>query len=140
VDATNYYIVVKHRNSIPTWSATGQSFSGGILSYNFTTAETQTYGSNMKNVGGKWCIYNGDVNADEFIDGSDVSDCFNDASIGASGYVKTDLTGDDFVDGTDVSIAFNNSSAGVGAFYPTKKKDLPTKIQKAEIKSTKYIK
>ena len=39
-DATNYYIVVKHRNSLQTWSAAGQSFSGGTLSYNFTTAQT----------------------------------------------------------------------------------------------------
>ncbi len=115
-----YYIAVKHRNSLQTWSNTTPSFSGGVMAYNFTTAQTQAYGSNMKNVGGEWCIYNGDVNGDEFIDGSDVSDCFNDANLGASGYIVTDLTGDDFVDGTDVSIAFNNSNLGVGAFYPSK--------------------
>jgi hypothetical protein len=119
-DGTNYYIALKHRNSLQTWSANTPQFSSGTLTYNFTTSQAQAYGNNMKNVGGEWCIYNGDVNADEFIDGSDVSDCFNDANIGASGYVITDLTGDDFVDGTDVSIAFNNSNIGAGAFYPSK--------------------
>jgi pectate lyase len=122
VDGVNYYLAIKHRNSLQTWSNTTPSFSGGTMIYNFTSAQTQAYGSNMKNVGGEWCIYNGDVNADEFIDGSDVSDCFNDANIGASGYVVTDLTGDDFVDGTDVSIAFNNSNIGAGAYYPSKKR------------------
>ena len=72
----------------------------------------------MKKKGTKWCIYGGDIIRDEFIDGSDVSDCFNDASIGQSGYVITDLTGDDFVDGTDVSIVFNNASLGIGSSHP----------------------
>jgi hypothetical protein len=128
-DATNYYIVVKHRNSLQTWSATSQSFSGGTLSYNFTTAQSQAFGSNMINVGGEWCIYNGDVVIDEFIDGSDVSDVFNASNAGASGYIITDLTGDDFVDGTDVSICFNNSSAGIGAAYPSKKLSPSQKIE-----------
>ncbi len=126
VDGVNYYIAIKHRNSLETWSANTPQFSAGTMNYNFTTAQAQTYGLNAVQVSTEWCIYNGDVNGDEFIDGSDVSDCFNDANIGASGYIVTDLTGDDFVDGTDVSIAFNNSNAGVGAFYPTKK-SLPTK-------------
>ena len=72
---------------------------------------------------------------DEFIDGSDVSNCFNDANIGTSGYVITDLTGDDFVDGTDVSIAFNNSSAGVGAFYPTKKLSTSPKVELKKVEN-----
>ncbi len=119
-DGVAYYIALKHRNALQTWSAAGQTFSGGTLSYNFTSAQSQAYGDNTKNVFGKWCLFNGDVNADEFIDGSDVSDCFNDANIGTSGYVVTDLTGDDFVDGTDVTVAFNNSNIGAGAYYPSK--------------------
>ena len=89
----------------------------------------------MINVGGEWCIYNGDVVIDEFIDGSDVSDVFNASNAGASGYIITDLTGDDFVDGTDVSIAFNNSSAGVGAFYPTKKLSTSPKVEVKKVEN-----
>ena len=126
VEGTPYYIVIKHRNSIETWSAAGQSFGGGILNYDFTTAQSQAYGSNMKLNGTKWCIYNGDVIRDNFIDGSDVAECFNASNLGLSGYVVTDVNGDAFVDGSDVSLAFNNSNLGIGAVYPSKK-DLPTK-------------
>jgi spore germination protein YaaH len=128
-NSTPYYIAFKHRNSIATWSAASQSFAGGVLSYNFTTDSAKAFGNNMTKKGAKWCIYSGDIIRDEFIDGSDVSDCFNDASIGQSGYVITDLTGDNFVDGTDVSIVFNNSIAGVGTVYPTKKLSSPKKIE-----------
>jgi len=38
VDGTPYYIVVKHRNGIETWSATPQTFISGTLTYDFTTA------------------------------------------------------------------------------------------------------
>ncbi len=117
-DAIPYYLVIKHRNSIQTWSANGQFFTDGILNFNFTTSQNQSYGNNLKNTYGKWCIFNGDVNFDEFIDGSDVSEIFNAAILGTSGYVITDLTGDDFVDGADVSTSYNNSLLGVGAFYP----------------------
>ncbi len=117
-DATNYYIALKHRNSIETWSKTAVAFSSGSLNYDFTTAANKAFGDNMILKGTKWCIYSGDVIRDEFIDGSDVSVCFNDASIGQSGYIVTDVTGDDFVDGTDVSIIFNNASMGIGSAHP----------------------
>ncbi len=120
-NAVAYFLVVKHRNSIETWSKSGQIFTSGIMNYNFTTDSAKAYGDNLKKKGTKWCIYSGDVNSDEFIDGSDVSDCFNNALEGQSGYVLADLTGDDFVDGTDVTIAFNNSDLGIGASYPSMK-------------------
>ena len=121
IDASLYYIVVKHRNSIETWSATGKSFTAGLLSYDFTTDSAKAYGNNMVKRGLKWCIFSGDINRDQFIDGSDVAECFNASNLGISGYVTADLNGDDFVDGSDVSIAFNNNNLGIGASYPSKK-------------------
>ncbi len=132
---TSYYIAIKNRNSLETWSASTVATASFPLTFDMTSAQAQAFGGNTINVSGKWCIYNGDVVVDEFIDGSDVSACFNDGNLGASGYVITDLTGDDFVDGTDVSLAFNNSNLGVGAFYPTKK-SLPTKVQKIDKQDT----
>jgi endonuclease I len=117
-NGTSFYIVVKHRNSIETWGTTIKTFSSGLLNYDFTSGVDRAYGNNLKQVGPKWCIYSGDLNRDEFIDGSDVSDCFNASSIGQSGYVIPDLNGDDFVDGSDVSIVFNNNTLGIGAIYP----------------------
>jgi hypothetical protein len=132
--SSQYYLVVKHRNSIETWSATEVSFNDGLLFYDFTTAASQAYGNNLKQIGSIWCIYSGDVNQDQFIDGSDVSECFNDASIGLSGYVVTDVTGDDFVDGADVSIVYNNASLGIGASYPSKKNHPTIKIERTHSK------
>ncbi len=113
-----FFIVIKHRNSTVTWSSLQKLFTLGFLNYDFTSSESKAYGNNLKLKGTRWCIYSGDINQDEFIDGSDVSDCFNDASVGVAGYINTDLTGDDFVDGSDVSIVFNNSTQGIGAAYP----------------------
>ena len=50
VNGTPYYIVVKHRNSIETWSGNVSSFTSGALTYNFTTASNQAFGNNMKYV------------------------------------------------------------------------------------------
>ncbi|MBK8382030.1 MAG: hypothetical protein IPL16_09090 [Ignavibacteria bacterium] len=112
-----YYLQVKTRNGIETWSkAGGESYtSGSPFSYNFTTAVTQAYNSNLKLVGTKYCNYSGDVNDDRTIDASDLSFVDNASTIGVTGYVPEDLTGDYFVDATDLSIVDNN----VGIFAET---------------------
>ncbi len=120
-NATAYYIILKHRNGIETWSSTANPFISNSLTYNFTTDSSKAFGFNMTKKGTKWCIYSGDVNQDEFIDGTDVSNCYNNSNLGQSGYVVSDLNGDDFVDGSDVSLAFNNSSLGIGTSNPTKR-------------------
>ena len=70
----NYYIVVKHRNSIETWSKSGgEAFVNQSLSYNFTTAASQAYGNNMVLINGKYSFFTGDVNQDGIVDGIDNS-------------------------------------------------------------------
>lgn len=114
--ATPYYIVIKHRNSIETWSAEPQEFCDVTLSYDFTDAQTKAYGNNLKLKSGKWCIYGGEIaNTDQYIDGDDVTSAFN--AQGTSGYILQDVTGDDYVDGDDVTLIFNNQ--GVGLVKPT---------------------
>lgn len=114
-DATNYYLAIKHRNSIETWSSVTPFFSGGIMSYNFTTAQSQAFNNNLKLKFGKWCILGGEIaNEDQYIDGDDVTAAFN--AQGAFGYVIQDVTGDDYVDGDDVTLAYNNQ--GVGTTNP----------------------
>ena len=53
-------------------------------------------------------MYNGDVNQDGIVDGSDAAAIDNAAANFESGYLRTDLDANDFVDGTDGSIADNN--------------------------------
>ncbi|MBK6774260.1 MAG: hypothetical protein IPG78_19395 [Ignavibacteria bacterium] len=122
VNGQPYYVVLKHRNSIETWSYTAISFTGDILNYNFTDFIIKAYGGNLKLIIGsspiKYGIFSGDVNQDGTIDASDVSETDNDAYSSASGYVRTDVTGDDFVDAGDVSIVDNNAFNSVSAVTP----------------------
>jgi len=108
VNGTLYYIVIKHRNSIETWSKQGQMFMSYQLSYDFITAANKAYGDNLILKGSKYCIYSGDVNQDGIVDATDLSLVDNDAYISASGYVNTDVNGDNFDDGSDLSIVDNN--------------------------------
>jgi hypothetical protein len=105
-NGTPYYIVIKSNNGLETWSATAHTFTSSALSYDFTTAATQAYGSNMLLIGTKWCIISGDANQDGSIDGIDRSLCWNDR--GLIGPYATDLNGDGSVDGLDRSICWNN--------------------------------
>jgi len=113
VNGTNYYIVIKHRNSIETWSKSpGQSFVSNDLNYNFTTSLSQAYGNNLTVVDLSpisYGIFTGDINQDGIIDATDVALIDNAAFNFVTGYVLTDLTGDEIVDGTDYSIGDNNA-------------------------------
>lgn len=114
-----YYVVVKHRNSIETWTKNAQLLnSGQPNSYNFTTLSTQAYGNNLKYKNGKWCLYSGDINQDGIIDATDFSMVDNDISFFAQGYVVTDIDGDNFVDGADMAYVDNNAANFVVSIRP----------------------
>lgn len=118
VNGTNYYIQIKHRSALETWSKTGAMFTSNYMAYNFTTDSAKAFGNNMTKRGSRWVLYGGDVNRDGFVDVSDLSLIDNDVNGFLSGYVVTDLNGDDFVDVTDLAIADNNSTAFVGRITP----------------------
>lgn len=131
-DGVPVYIQLKHRNSIETWSRYSP-FSFAILfedyflpftsflKYDFTLSTSFAHGGNIVLVDtgpSKFAIYSGDVNQDETIDGSDLSQVENDAENSLSGYVQSDVTGDDFTDASDLSIIINNAALGVNAVIP----------------------
>jgi len=111
ITSGTYYIHVKHRNSIETWSKTGGELVtfGGIYDYDFTSAINKAYGNNLVLKGSKYCIYSGDVNQDGVVDGSDLIMADNDAFIFATGYISTDVNGDNISDASDLSIIENNA-------------------------------
>ncbi|MDZ4710978.1 MAG: hypothetical protein SGI89_01475 [bacterium] len=115
-----YYIVVKHRNSIETWSKSGgETFIHGMMTnYNFTNAAAQAYGNNLILKGGKYCIYSGDANRDGTVDVSDLVMIYNDGVNFVSGYVQSDVNGDSFSDVSDMVIAYNNVTNFVGLIRP----------------------
>jgi hypothetical protein len=118
----NYYLVVKHRNSIETWSANALALSRVTPSnYDLSSSAAQAFGSNLMQVDAspvRFAIYGGDVNQDGTIDATDLSAIDNDAANFIGGYVATDLTGDEFVDGTDFAIADNNAANFISVISP----------------------
>lgn len=118
IDNVQFYIVIKHRNSIETWSTEAKSFSFGSLNYDFTISANQAFGNNLKQIGTKWCIFSGDVNQDGVIDDDDLNLINNDAYNFSSGYLPCDLTGDGFVDINDLIICDDNTFAFISSVIP----------------------
>ena len=118
MDATNYYIVIKHRNSMETWSAIAQSFSSGVMNYDFTTGSGQALGNNMIYKGSNWCIHSGDINQDGFIDLSDLLLIDNDVYNLVTGYTVTDVNGDGLVNQSDLSLVNTKSLNFVSKVVP----------------------
>ncbi|MGE5355407.1 MAG: hypothetical protein ACM3PT_04145 [Deltaproteobacteria bacterium] len=111
--ANSYYIVIKHRNALQTWSTSPVSMSV-YNNYNFSTASSQAYGDNMVQVNGLWCMYSGDIDAavgDGNIDLIDYPVWETDNNNYESGYRQADLNGDGNVDLIDYPIweANNNN-------------------------------
>ena len=108
----NYYIVIKHRNSLETWSkAGGEPLGGGNYFYDFTTSASQAYGNNLILKGSTYCIYSGNINGDDIIDAEDLIYVDNDVFNYAPGTNITNLNGDQIVDIEDLAICEKNARA-----------------------------
>lgn len=122
VKSGNYYITLKHRNSIETWSSLPVSLAAGsTVQYEFISNQSTAYGNNLAiadNSPLRYSIYSGDVNGDAIVDAFDLSEIDNDAFNFASGYLLTDITGDNHVDASDGSVADNNAANFVSVIRP----------------------
>jgi M6 family metalloprotease-like protein len=118
INGVPYYLVIKHRNAVETWSASGLTFSNNTLAYDFTTSADKAFGNNLKQVGSKWCLYTGDINRDGIINTVDVGSVYTDGFYGISGYSNTDLNGDLYVEIGDISIVFSNHVLGIQSRRP----------------------
>ena len=112
IGGNSFYIAVKHRNSIETWSKLPVGMKP-VVNYNFTTGLLQAFDDGVNPpmavaTDGKTTIYSGDVNQDGGIDATDFSLTFNDANTFEFGYVPTDITGDGGPDATDMAMIYNN--------------------------------
>lgn len=117
-----YYLQIKHRNAIETWSATGLSYNTGMtLNHDFTNAANKAFGSNQSQVDlspATFAFWSGDVNQDGAVDVTDASLVDNDAGNFITGYVPTDVNGDGIVDVADGVFADNNGLNFVGKITP----------------------
>lgn len=121
--AGTYYLSVKHRNCIETWSRPGGEayHPSAQFAYDFTSDSAMAYGSNLKRVDTSpqvFAMYSGDVNSDGVVDISDLLQIDNEAASFGTGYINTDLTGDLLADLSDLVIADNNASLFVSIVTP----------------------
>ena len=113
-NGNNYYVVVRHRNSIAIWSAVPVAMSSAGVSYDFSSSQTQAAGDNLKDDGnGIFLIYSGDLNQDGSVDFNDYPFLDIGSSNGDLGYLATDLNGDASVDFNDYPLIDVNGSLGI---------------------------
>lgn len=108
----NYYIVVKHKNSLETWSKPGGEVLGiSDYTFDFTSSASQAFGNNLVLKDGHYCIYSGNVNGDFIIDAEDVLEVDNAVFNYVGGNSMANLNGDNIVDIEDIAICDNNARA-----------------------------
>lgn len=119
---TPYFIQIKHRNALESWSSGTITFTSYEKSYSFWP-QANTYGNNSKKIFDNGFIsiygfYSGDVNQDGVVDATDNGEIDNAASNFEIGYLPTDLNGDEVIDASDALIAENNSANFVSTITP----------------------
>ncbi|NVO20031.1 MAG: hypothetical protein HXX13_10045 [Bacteroidetes bacterium] len=115
----SFYIVIKHRNSIETWSAAPIVIGmTSPVSYDFSSSSAQAFGNNLKLMGTIYAIYAGDANLDGVVDGSDMAAIDNASTSILIGYQTEDVNGDGVVDGSDMAIIDNNATSIVQVMKP----------------------
>jgi hypothetical protein len=117
----SYWIVIRHRNGIQTWSSQPVILNQNEYRYDFSDAAFRAYGNNMKDVfnEGIWSLYTGDINQDEFIDIFDFPEYDSDnQNFINSVYAATDLNGDGFVDIFDFPVFDVNNQNFIMSLHP----------------------
>lgn len=138
-----YYFEVKHRNSIETWSKSGGEVytRGSGVSFDFlvfnSAFNNNQYQVNVPN--NLWGMFGGDIDRNGFVDLSDVTAVYNDASSFVTGYKITDVTGDNITDLNDVVLTYNNSTNFVTVQRPAGAEPAPSPlIQPTDSRSRKF--
>jgi hypothetical protein len=114
----SYYITIKHRNTVETWSANPVMIHENSF-YDFSAGAGQAYGSNQHEVSsGVWAFYSGDINKDENVDLLDLGFIEADINNFLFGYFATDINGDGNIDLLDTPVVDDNINAFVFSAHP----------------------
>jgi len=115
----DYYIYIRHRNSIAISSANPVSFAGSVITYNFSTAAAQAYFDNQKNLdAGIFGLFAGDVDQDGSLGAFDMILVDNASKIFMEGYYPEDVNGDAEVGAFDLIFVDNNSRDFIFEYLP----------------------
>ncbi len=120
----DYYIVLKHRNHLAIMTQNVQTgltwgTASSILTYDFTTGQTQAYGTNpMMNLGsGVYGMFTGDTDGSGTVNAADRSDTWNQRNL--PGYYGTDVDLSGTVNAADRSAVWNNRNLSTQVPAPT---------------------
>lgn len=115
----SYFIAVKHRSAIQTWSNIPIALTTGTNSFDYSNAVTKAFGNSMTELEpGVYAFYNGDINQDETMDNSDSDTIFFDIENSNFGFLNTDLNGDGSVDNSDTDSFFVNVENSIFSNHP----------------------
>jgi hypothetical protein len=114
-----YYLAIKHRNAIETWTSTPILIDFNNPVYDFTNSASSAYGSNQVELEpGIWGFFSGDMNQDQNIDNLDYSIWELEANNFSYGYIVSDLNGDGNSDLLDYPFWEINSNNFVYSIHP----------------------
>lgn len=103
-----YYVTIRHRNSLPTVSASPVSFAGVAPYWNFNQTSA-AYGNMLVPFSdGYYGVYAGDINQNGGINNTDLVSCGTGNNGFQTGYQPGDVNGDGIVDSADLTIIDNN--------------------------------
>jgi hypothetical protein len=118
----NYYIAIRHRNSICAWTSLPIYLSlSSIADFDFSSSPNQSFAGWLADdySDGVYSLFSGDINQDEYVDASDYPFFDSDNSNGTCcGYHSSDLNGDGFVDASDYPLFDGNNTIGVFSIHP----------------------
>ncbi len=121
----NYYIRIRSRNHLETWSTIAVPFSSSTVEYNFTTASMQAYGlSSQVKVSSNpdvYAFYLGDLDQGGWVDSEDFNLFEPYLTAGTVGFVIADFNGSGWVDSDDFNLFELRLTTGAFAQYPGKK-------------------
>ncbi len=121
----NYFLVMKHRNALETWSSNAVSITNAANDYDFTTSASKAFGNNLADLGGgTFALYSGDVSnglilaQDGLINAADYNGLISSTYDFNTGYHRCDLNGDGIVEGSDYSIIEKNITRNIVVIRP----------------------
>jgi hypothetical protein len=116
---SDYFIYIRHRNSIPVSTPNAISFSGNSINHDFTTSASQAYFDNqIMLASGIYGMFGGDVDQDGSVGAFDMIAVDNSSRNFLEGYFPEDVNGDAEVGAFDLIIVDNNSRNFVFEYLP----------------------
>ena len=106
------FVVVRHRNHLAAMSANAVALPNESAAYDFTTAETQAFGTNSMTAlsGGVFGLIAGDANSSGLVSSGDINVTIN--QLNSSGYFYGDTNLSGLVSSADINVIVNNLNKG----------------------------